>query len=65
MRRFLSALLILVISIMVFTGCPTEPKVINVKSVSLNKTELTLTVGESYTLVETIEPENADNKNVA
>ena len=39
-------------------------KVINVESVSLNKTELSKVEGETETLVATVLPENATNKNV-
>lgn len=40
-------------------------KDIPVKSISLNKTELTLAVGESETLVATVEPANATDRKVA
>ncbi|MBR2846435.1 MAG: leucine-rich repeat protein, partial [Solobacterium sp.] len=39
-------------------------KVINVESVSLNKTELSKVEGETETLVATVVPENATNRNV-
>lgn len=39
--------------------------VIPVESISLNKTELTLKVGESFQLIATILPENATNKTVS
>ena len=38
--------------------------VIHVTSISLNKTELTLKVGETYQLVATVSPDNADDKEV-
>lgn len=40
-------------------------QVISVESVTLNKTELQLTEGEEATLVATILPENADNKQIS
>ena len=43
-------------------GTPTP--IVNVSSVSLNKTETTLGVNETEKLVATISPENATNKNV-
>ena len=39
--------------------------VVPVESISLNKTELTLKVGESFQLIATILPENATNKTVS
>ncbi|MDL2221134.1 C10 family peptidase, partial [Parabacteroides sp. OttesenSCG-928-N08] len=42
---------------------PVDPIAVN--NISLNKTELELTVGESFTLVPTITPANATNKNVS
>jgi len=38
--------------------------VIPVSGIALNKTELTLTIGDTGSLSATIEPENADNKNL-
>ena len=43
---------------------PTEPTVVNVTGVSLNKTTLSLTEGESSKLTATVNPSNATNKNV-
>ena len=43
---------------------PDDDKDIAVKEVSLNKTSLTLEVGESYTLVVTVSPSNATDKNI-
>ena len=43
---------------------PTTPTVVNVTGVSLNKTTLSLTEGESSKLTATVNPSNATNKNV-
>ena len=42
-----------------------KAKVINVTEVTLDKTELTLTEGETETLTATVRPDNADNRKVA
>ncbi len=42
-----------------------EQKVINVESVSLNETSLELEIGDKLTLVATVLPSNATNKNVS
>lgn len=41
-----------------------KPKIVNVQSVSLNKSSITLTEGESITLTAVVSPSNATNKNV-
>ena len=41
-----------------------KAKVINVTEVTLDKTELTLTEGETETLTATVKPDNADNRKV-
>lgn len=41
-----------------------ENKVVNVDSITLNKTEVEMKEGESTTLVATINPSNASNKNI-
>lgn len=41
---------------------PSKPTVVNVSSISLNKSSLTLTVGESSRLIATINPSNATDK---
>ena len=41
-----------------------KAKAVNVTDVSLDKTELTLTEGETETLTATVKPDNADNKKV-
>ena len=46
-------------------GEPEEPEIINVESVTLNTEEKELKVGEEFTLVATINPDNATNKNVS
>ena len=42
-----------------------KAKVVGVTEVTLDKTELTLTEGETETLTATVKPDNADNKKVA
>ena len=42
-----------------------KAKVYNVESVSLDKTNITLTEGDSETLIATVYPDNATNKNVS
>ena len=55
----------------VFTSCdddnpidPDEPDTISVTSISLDKTNLTLKKGQTFTLTATVKPDNATNKNV-
>ncbi len=43
---------------------PPETPTIKIESVTLDQEQLTLTEGDTYTLVATIAPENADNKNM-
>ena len=52
--------LLAVISVM-FCGCIPKDH-IYAKSVTLNKTDLTLVIGDSYTLVATVGPDNAEDK---
>ena len=47
-----------------FTDNETQTPVVEVESVSLNKSEMTLTEGESETLAATVTPENAENKSI-
>jgi len=58
----------LLTTIAIFTSCDwieeLEERDINVINVSLDKTTLTLEIGETETLKETIEPANATNKDV-
>ena len=44
---------------------PSQPQVIAVSSVSLDKTSVSLNVGESVTLAATVKPDNATNKTVS
>ena len=44
---------------------PGESAPVLVTGVTLNKTELTLETGQSETLTATVQPENADNKNIS
>ena len=43
---------------------PSQPQVVAVSSVSLDKTSVSLNVGESVTLAATVKPDNATNKTV-
>lgn len=45
-------------------SCQKEPQIINVTSVSLNETSLTLTEGDFFDLVATVHPQDATNKEV-
>ena len=47
-----------------FTDNETQTPVVEVESVSLNKSEMTLTEGKSETLAATVTPENAENKSI-
>ena len=47
-----------------FTDNETQTPVVEVESVSLNKSEMTLTEGESETLAATVTPDNAENKSI-
>ena len=51
-------------AVVLTTGCQDSDKNVAVTGVSLNETEINLFVGETFELVESVEPENADNKNV-
>ena len=51
----------------VFSACdnePNEPAVVSVTGVTLNESNLTLTVGGSETLIATVAPANATNRAV-
>jgi len=65
-KKFVIAVVAVVLALTSF-GCNQIPPDDNVSvtSITLNKTELTLNVGESETLVATINPTNATNKNVS
>lgn len=47
------------------TSCEEEPQPIAVQSVSLDKTSIEITVGETLKLIATVAPDNADNPAVA
>jgi len=76
MKKFrIFTIFALVVSAFVLTGCYTEkdPIILNepdeqgtivVANILLNETNLTLAKGQSYTLVATVKPDNATNKNV-
>ena len=59
--RFLSVVFFL--SAAYFTACKDDKSNVKVKDISLNKTSLSLIVGDTETLIATITPENAVYKN--
>lgn len=46
------------------TVVKSQPEIVHVESVSLNETSISLKTGDTYTLIETVLPLTADNKNV-
>ena len=64
----ISLLLAMSMTIVVFNACrndgPEQPTDIAVTSISLNKSTLSLTIGEERTLIATVLPENATDKTV-
>jgi len=62
MKKKLTIIFIVIISIVLFTACP-KPE-ISVAGIELNKNELSLTPGDLETLIATIYPEDATNKEV-
>lgn len=62
MKRIICAVTVLM-GLLVL-GCQKEPAKIAVESVTLNTTSVTITVGETSTVIATVLPENANNKKV-
>ena len=52
-------------SVIIIVGCTKGPEEIHVSSINLSLTSITLDEGQSETLVATIVPDNATNKNVS
>ena len=64
-RSTLSKVFLFVLTLSVcLLGCEEKEKPVEVSDVSLNKSELTLLVGESETLIATIAPSDATYKDV-
>ncbi len=67
LNRIILAMVFFVIAFsctFLFYGCGEENKDVAVTAVGLNKSELQLDVGGSYTLIATVAPENATDKSV-
>ena len=64
MKR-LALILALAISLIFSYSCTEDETVKKVESVSINKSNLTLTVGDSFTLKAVVKPSDADNKNIS
>jgi uncharacterized protein YjdB len=64
MKR-LSLILALAVSLVVSYSCTEEETVKKVESVSINKSTLTLTIGDSFALKAVVKPSDADNKNIS
>lgn len=71
MRKLLQSILIKAFTLVLLTACGggddnvDNPPTIHVTRVSLNTTAMTLTVGNTGTLMATVAPENATNKSIA
>ena len=64
MKRFLSVVVLITITISSVLSCQKGPEEIRVSSISLSKSALELTVGEEFTLEATVTPDKATNKEV-
>ena len=64
MKRFLSVVVLITITISSVLSCQKGPEEIQVSSISLSKSALELTVGEEFTLEATVTPDKATNKEV-
>ena len=64
MKR-LSLILALAVSLVFSYSCTEEETVKKVESVSINKSTLTLTIGDSFALKAVVKPSDADNKNIS
>ena len=64
MKRFLSFIVFVAITISSVLSCQQEPEEIRVSSISLSKSALELTVGDHASLDATISPDNATNKKI-
>lgn len=64
MKNFTRILAALAAAAMVLTGCEPEAQTVKVTGVTLNKSTLGLTEGETETLIATVAPDDAENKAV-
>ena len=64
MKR-LALILTLAVSLVFSYGCTEDETVKKVESVSINKSSLTLTVGDNFSLKAVINPSDAENKNIS
>ena len=64
MKR-LALILTLAVSLVFSYGCTEDETVKKVESVSINKSSLTLTVGDNFSLKAVIKPSDAENKNIS
>ena len=65
MKRFLSVVVLITITISSVLSCQKGPEEIRVSSISLSKSTLELTVGDQASLDATISPDNATNKEIS
>ena len=65
MKRFLSVVVLITITISSVLSCQQGPEEIRVSSISLSKSTLELTVGDQASLDATISPDNATNKKIS
>ncbi|MDD6364683.1 MAG: Ig-like domain-containing protein [Bacteroidales bacterium] len=64
MKRFLSVVLLVAITVSSVLSCQQGPEEIRVSSISLSKSALELSVGDQASLDATISPDNATNKRI-
>ena len=65
MKRFLSVVVLVAITVSSLLSCQKGPEEIRVSSISLSKSALELTVGDQASLDATISPDNATNKKIS
>ena len=65
MKRFLSVVVLIAITVSSLLSCQKGPEEIRVSSISLSKSTLELTVGDQASLEATISPDNATNKKIS
>ncbi|MDR0332221.1 MAG: Ig-like domain-containing protein [Dysgonamonadaceae bacterium] len=64
MRNNLKLIILLIFVILAINGCDKNEQIVQVESVTLDKTSLTMIVGDAVTLTVTALPINAENKNI-
>ena len=60
MKKYLTLLLLAVVSVATGAGCSSNDKPVQITSLKLNEKDLELTVGESFRLVATTRPADAE-----